>query len=35
MFNNLIESGSHRRDLARRGRFMLGTLALELVEPRE
>ena len=28
MFNNLIESGSHRRDLARKGRFMLGTLAL-------
>ena len=28
MFNNLVESGSHRRDLARRGRFMLGTLAL-------
>lgn len=28
MFNNLVESGSHRGDLARRGRFMLGTLAL-------
>lgn len=28
MFHNLIESGSHRRDLARRGRFLLGTLAL-------
>ena len=28
MFNNLVESGSHRRDLARKGRFMLGTLAL-------
>lgn len=28
MFSNLIESGSHRRDLARRGRFFLGTLAL-------
>jgi protein TonB len=28
MFQNLIESGSHRRDLARRGRFLLGTLAL-------
>lgn len=27
MFHNLIESGSHRRDLARRGRFFLGTLA--------
>lgn len=27
MFNNLIESGSHRRDLARRSRFFLGTLA--------
>jgi protein TonB len=26
MFHNLIESGSHRRDLARRGRFFLGTL---------
>ncbi|HLL76797.1 MAG TPA: energy transducer TonB [Pyrinomonadaceae bacterium] len=28
MFNNLVESGSHRGDLARKGRFMLGTLAL-------
>jgi protein TonB len=28
MFHNLIESGSHRTDLARRGRFLLGTLAL-------
>jgi protein TonB len=28
MFQNLIESGSHRKDLARRGRFLLGTLAL-------
>lgn len=28
MFNNLIESGSHRRDLARKSRFFLGTLAL-------
>lgn len=28
MFNNLVESGSHRRELARKGRFMLGTLAL-------
>jgi protein TonB len=27
MFSNLIESGSHRRDLARKGRFFLGTLA--------
>jgi protein TonB len=27
MFHNLIESGSHRRDLARRTRFFLGTLA--------
>lgn len=28
MFQNLIESGSHRTDLARRGRFLLGTFAL-------
>ena len=28
MFNNLVESGSHRREFARKGRFMLGTLAL-------
>ncbi|MDT7540755.1 MAG: periplasmic protein TonB [Acidobacteriota bacterium] len=28
MFQNLIESGSHRKDIARRGRFLLGTLAL-------
>jgi protein TonB len=28
MFQNLIESCSHRQDLARRGRFLLGTLAL-------
>ncbi|MFL6229345.1 MAG: energy transducer TonB [Pyrinomonadaceae bacterium] len=28
MFQNLIESASHRRDLARRGRFFLGTAAL-------
>ncbi|MDT7602341.1 MAG: periplasmic protein TonB [Acidobacteriota bacterium] len=28
MFQNLIESASHRQDLARRGRFFLGTLAL-------
>jgi periplasmic protein TonB len=28
MFNNLVESGSHGRELARKGRFMLGTLAL-------
>ena len=28
MFNHLIESGSHRRDLARKGRFFLGTLGL-------
>lgn len=28
MFHNLIESGSHRTDLARRGRFLLGTFAL-------
>lgn len=28
MFNHLIESGSHKRDLARRGRFFLGTLGL-------
>jgi protein TonB len=27
MFQNLIESASHRKDLARRGRFFLGTLA--------
>ena len=27
MFHNLIESGSHRRELKRRGRFLLGTLA--------
>jgi protein TonB len=28
MFNNLVESGLHRREFARKGRFMLGTLAL-------
>jgi protein TonB len=28
MFTHLIESGSHKRDMARRGRFFLGTLAL-------
>lgn len=28
MFNYLIESGSHRGDLARKGRFFLGTLGL-------
>lgn len=28
MFNHLIESGSHRTDLARKGRFFLGTLGL-------
>jgi protein TonB len=27
MFTHLIESGSHKRDMARRGRFFLGTLA--------
>lgn len=27
MFHNLIESGSHRKELKRRGRFLLGTLA--------
>jgi protein TonB len=26
MFNQLIESGSHKKDLARKGRFFLGTL---------
>ena len=26
MFNHLIESGSHKKDLARKGRFFLGTL---------
>jgi hypothetical protein len=28
MFNQLIESGSHERERARRGRFFLGTLGL-------
>jgi protein TonB len=28
MFTHLIESGSHKKDMARRGRFFLGTLAL-------
>ncbi|HKP73453.1 MAG TPA: hypothetical protein VJT82_10980, partial [Pyrinomonadaceae bacterium] len=28
MFNQLIESGSHKKDMARRGRFFLGTLGL-------
>lgn len=28
MFNHLIESGSHRGDLARKGRFFIGTLGL-------
>jgi len=28
MFNHLIESGSHRHDLARKSRFFLGTLGL-------
>jgi protein TonB len=27
MFHNLIESGSHRKEFARRGRFLFGTLA--------
>jgi protein TonB len=27
MFHNLIESGSHRKELKRRGRFLFGTLA--------
>ncbi|HEX8127527.1 MAG TPA: energy transducer TonB [Pyrinomonadaceae bacterium] len=28
MFTHLIESGSHKKDMARRGRFFLGTLGL-------
>ena len=28
MFSNLIESGSHAADLKRKGRFLLGTIAL-------
>jgi periplasmic protein TonB len=28
MFNNLVESASHRRELARKGRFFLGALGL-------
>lgn len=28
MFNHLVESGSHKTDMARRGRFFLGTLGL-------
>lgn len=28
MFTHLIESGSHKKDLARRGRFFIGTLGL-------
>ena len=28
MFDNLVESGSHKQDLGRKGSFLLGTLAI-------
>ena len=31
MFNQLIESGSHKKDMARKGRFFLGTLGFYLL----
>lgn len=31
MFDNLVESGSHKQDLSRKGSFLLGTVAVYLV----
>lgn len=31
MFDNLVESGSHKQDLGRKGSFLLGTVAIYLV----
>src|SRR5258708_7420714 len=31
MFDNLVESGSHKEDLSRKGSFLLGTLAIYAV----
>ncbi len=31
MFDNLVESGSHKQDLSRKGSFLFGTLAIYLV----
>jgi protein TonB len=31
MFDNLVESGSHKQDLSRKGSFLLGTIAVYLV----
>jgi protein TonB len=31
MFDNLVESGSHKQDLSRKGSFLLGTMAIYLV----
>ena len=31
MFENLVESGSHKQDLSRKGSFLLGTVAIYLV----
>nr|MDQ2938138.1 hypothetical protein [Acidobacteriota bacterium] len=31
MFDNLVESGSHKQDLSRKGSFLLGTLAIYAV----
>jgi len=31
MFENLVESGSHRQDVARKGSFLLVTLAIYAV----
>lgn len=31
MFDNLVESGSHKQDLSRKGSFLIGTMAIYLV----
>ena len=31
MFDNLVESGSHKEDLSRKGSFLLGTVAIYAV----
>ena len=31
MFDNLVESGSHKQDLGRKGSFLIGTLAIYAV----
>src|SRR3977135_4540681 len=31
MFDNLVESGSHKQDLSRKGSFLLGTIAIYAV----